>query len=498
MARVVLLFLCAVLGAFPTQAEAAGGTLVVLPEGTPDEGLQREIAEALAGQGISVEEFTTISRLARRLQLVPVQPNVLRAACLERIEMSSWQRDARRVEMLVQTFRGRQALDLMERLEDQLVCLDGVVSRRALRELAVHRILAMSLDGAGLLELEDAVEHLRSLGDDLVAPTGLPSEIQSLIMEAKSRREPLRVFGGGPGFEVFVDGESLLSGAVLRGAGKHLVQLVDARTGQVSTAQWVSLNQGPVLIWGGEASRSSLREVFRSLADEGTSSQLLRSLSVVLRNTLLVADLSFRGFRILHVDGRMLVDSSERPSERRASRPEARRLPEAGKPQSQAQPVRTSVQRSQVDRRLVGGAGVSAHFLAVQGVSASETGLVVWGRFWSSGNWGGKLSLGLTQQPKLLEPADENFYDLQLHAPLRLGGAWSPKVNPLQPDVSIHLLAKLGHSGPDRLGAGFVVGVLAPVWGLSGLRMQAHSEFGGQWWSSGITVGGEWSIGVEN
>ena len=54
------------------------------------------------------------------------------------------------------------------------------------------------------------------------------------------------------------------------------------------------------------------------------------------------------------------------------------------------------------------------------------------------------------------------------------------------------------HDEVDRLGAGLAVGVLAPVWGLNGFRMKAYSEFGGQWWSSGITVGTEWSFGVEN
>ena len=100
--------------------------------------------------------------------------------------------------MLVQTFRGRQALDLIERLEDQLVCVDGLLSRRTLRDLGIHRVLAMSLDGAGLLELEQAVERLRALGDDLVTPSGLPPEIQSLIQESKTRRDEIRVLGEAP------------------------------------------------------------------------------------------------------------------------------------------------------------------------------------------------------------------------------------------------------------------------------------------------------------
>lgn len=498
MARVIpVLFATLLAGGVSSPAGAAGGTLLVMPDQAPDTALQRTVSAELADQGVTVDEFVSVSRLNRRVELIPIRPGVMDSACLERIEVSSWQRDARRVEMLVQTFRGRQALDLIERLEDQLVCVDGLLSRRTLRDLGIHRVLAMSLDGAGLLELEQAVERLRALGDDLVTPSGLPPEIQSLIQESKTRRDQIRVFGGGPDFDVHVDGESLRTGAVLREQGRHLVQLVEARTGRVSTAQWVELDRGPVLLWGGNLGGDAIREATRELTDEGEPSPLLRTLSTVLRNTLLVAEVNARGFRILHVDGRVLHDSAAGVvrKARPASTPPVRERPDLREPPVDDAPV---VVRASVDRRFALGVGVTASYLGVSGRSATETGMRVWGRYWGAGDLGGTASLGVVQQPLLLVPVEEDFYDLQLHVPLRVGGVWSPKSNPLQPELAVHLLAKIGHDGSDRVGAGLSVGVLAPVWGLNGLRVQGYSEFGGQWWSSGITVGSEWALGVEH
>ena len=288
MDRVVARLLQVILLLVPQVAVASKATVLMSPE---DVGKvqQMELEDDLARQGLELAGVIGAADLEAELNLIPIRSGVVDVACLERVSLDAWNQDLERAEMFVQTFKADRAIELTRSLEDRLVCLDGVPTRKSLRTVFLTRALALFIEGSLGYELDETVDQILSLGTDLTQPLGFPPDLQARF-EGAAQLETVRIFGAGSKGELFLDGESLASGAVLRGVGNHLVQLVEGRTGHVSTAQIWPFRSGRALVWAGELGpRPVQAEIRRVLEDRGPS-LLLRAISIALRRTLLVGE----------------------------------------------------------------------------------------------------------------------------------------------------------------------------------------------------------------
>jgi hypothetical protein len=457
----------------------AAKTIVLFSEGAQTRGIVGRVEGLLDQQGMALNRLLTPSELGAGLRIVPIRPGVVDVACLERVELARWHRDLERAEMAVQTFKADRAIEMTRSLEDQLVCLDGIPTRKSLRILYLTRALAFSLEGSGGYELDEAVDQVVGLGTDLPQPLGLSPDLQARLERAASL-DTVRIFGAGIKGELFVDGESLASGAVLRGVGKHLVQLVETRSGRVSTAQIWPFKTGRALVWAGELGPAPIQyELDRVLEGRGPS-LLLRAVSVALRRTLLVGEVKGGGITLLHVDGRVV----SRPSARRAPRlPKVkirRRTPTVNQPPSTWE--------------FTGGAGLEGDGLREGGKVLRGVGLGLWARVWTPSSFSFGLSTSWLLRPELLAPSEPEFYAQHKVFPLRIGAFWRGQKRQTHPELGLHALAEIGlGEEANRLGLGLSAGLYSPVWQQASLRVQLRTEVGNGWWTNSLCWGVEWS-----
>ena len=345
--------------------------------------------------------------------------------------------------------------------------------------MSLTRVMALSLSGAEGSELQEAIRNMQAMVSDFLEPEGLSQDLRKRF-ENSNRTEHIRVFGGGREGELFVDGETLSSGSVLRGSGTHLVQLREARTQRVTSAQLVFMEAEKIVVWAGELGARPIQDAIDEVVHSQQRSALLRTVSVVQGRPILVARRDSAGVVLFHVDGRRVGGERtvERPS---TSRPIAQETI-AAKPEWEA--PEWSV-----------GAGVQWSPTFLPGRTFRGAGVALWGRWWAERHWSVALESGVAVRPVLLEPQEDDFYRFEQSLPLRLGGAWRGAGVASHVEGGVHLVTILGLNHRESLlGGGISGAVFAPVWPRAALRLQMRAEMGRGWWSVNGVVGVEWSL----
>lgn len=476
----------------PAQLALAGNTLVVFPEGSRTLEIQDELEDLLLENGMALGRILTPSQLERGLNIVSVRPGVVDVACLVRVEAKDWLRDLERAEMAVQTFRPDRAVALTSRLEDQLVCLDGIPTRKALRTLYLTRALALTLEGGGSYALTEVVDRVVALGSDLPAPIGLPPDLQNRLNQAGTP-ESVRAFGGGTLGEIFLDGQSLARGAVIRGPGRHLIQMNDLN-GRVSTALLMPFRDGKTLLWAGELSASPIQaEVTKLLARRGPSI-LLRTISAALQSTILVGEYKGAEVTLFHVDGRRLVevpDRATRPTPKVASI-----TPRPVNPRVRSVSSR-SINSEQSPRKwawIGGGAAITLGSLQEEKGQLLGAGLAAWTGVSTPSVLNLGMSITRVHSPELQPPEHGEFYINRKSWQIRPGLFWRSSTSEVRPELGLH--GSFGWNSENSVkqaGVGASFGLLFAVWEQASWRIQTHGEAGSGWWQSGFQMGVEWS-----
>ena len=479
-------FTLAVLCSFAANAWAARGFVVLVPNGEDGPSNRSAVARALDEHGLELERLVTPRSLAALVQVVSIREGLVDLACLERVSLDEWRGGLDRAKMEVQTFRPARALSLIEGLEDELVCLDGVPERKAFQELIVNRSISLSMLGRDEMLLRESMEQIHAWVGDLAPPVGLPPDLQLYLQESEVR-QGVRVSASGPVGELFLDGERLAAGAVRRGTGLHFLQLVDPGTGRVSSAQMVELEEGIALIWAGRLGELPFSAEARGAIEKGRPSKLLKDVSGILRSPLVLADFSERLPRLFHVDGRQLDEAQTTVVES---------VPSSQDVAFQSSPVLPDASSS--DSKLSLGVGLGAGALRASRDWYGQGGAGIWVRGGVSDvlSWVGGIDFRV--QPELLSPSEDDFFDLNAGLPVRFGVAFAkPASGALsQGELAVHALYEVaGDSDRSALGFGAALGIFVPLWESSGARLRWQVDASSDWWSSSILVGTEWSLG---
>ena len=468
------------LGLSTTSWAQSDEVLVVWSGGQPKKADVARIQRQLDAEGMRVFSVQTPAQLASELQLLPIRTGRIAKACLERIDYDLWRSDLDRAEVAVQVFQSEKALNILKDLEDQLPCLETVVAPMELRRWSLTRVLALSLSGAPDSELQAAIQNMQAMVSDFLEPVGLSQELRKSF-EASSRTENIRIFGGGREGEVFVDGETLSSGSVLRGSGTHLVQLRDPRTQRVSSGQFVFLDRKKIVIWAGDLERNPVSGAVDEVVHRRQRSALLRTVSVVQGRTILIATRGAGGVEMFHVDGRRWG------GETTVKRPVEEPRP-VQKESLETRPAWSAPEWSV-------GAGVQWSPTFMPGRTLRGAGVEVWGRWWADRDWSVALETGVVVRPVLLDPAAEDFYRFDRSLPLRLGGAWRSEGVSTHVEAGMYAVSMVGLNHREAVfGGGLSGAIYAPVWSNAALRLQMRAETGRGWWSVNGFVGVEWSL----
>ena len=473
------------------QLALAGNALVVFPEGRRVFEVQAELEDLLLENGMALGRILTPSQLEKGLNIVSVRPGVVDVACLERVQTEDWLKGLERAEMAVQTFRPERAVELTSLLEDQLVCLDGVPTRTNLRTLYLTRALALTLEGGGSYALTEVVDRVVALGSDLPAPIGLPPELQNRLNQAGTP-ESVRAFGGGALGEVFLDGQSLARGAVLRGPGHHLVQMLD-QEGRVSSAFLMPFRDGKTLLWAGDLSENPLQAEVTKVISGRNASALLRTISATLQSTILVGEYKGAGISLFHVDGRLLVKAPERT---RQAKPKVEAVKPLPNPQIR-QGTRRSTRSEPSSREwawIGGGAALTLGSLQEDKSRLLGAGLAVWSGLATPSLVNLELSVARVHRPELQRPDRDEFYSDRKSWLIRPGLFWRSSASAVRPELGLHgSLAWDSERSGTQVGVGSSAGFLFAVWDQAAWRLKVQGEAGVDWWQSGFQMGVEWS-----
>jgi hypothetical protein len=466
----------------------ASPVLVVFPETVNTLGIQDELEALLTENGMALGRVLTPAQLERGLHITAVRKGVLDVACLDRVSLLEWKSTLQRAEMAVQIFRPKQAVDLTAQLEDQLVCLDGIPERKSLRTLYLTRALALNLEGDGTYALAEVIDQVLSLGTDLPEPVGLPPDLQNRLRQAGTR-DNVRIFGGGSQGRLILDGQSLVQGAQSRGAGTHLVQLVDPK-GQVSTALLMPFREGKTLLWAGELPDNPIQVEVKKIASKQQGSALLRAVSAVHRRTILVGSRKGGRLILVHVDGRV------------AARQGARKVLEKESSKSTRNTGPVAISRPRVVRAPTANwswsAGTALGIARRADAPLPAGGWVFWGRAWAPTPVSFGLSAEWAVRPELLAPEQEDFYALHKALTIRPGVYWRGSAEKPHGELGVHgrfstASTVVSGEGASPWGLGASVGFFAPVWDQAAWRVQLQTERYSGIWESGLQLGVEWS-----
>jgi hypothetical protein len=477
------------LGLHSGVAISAGPVLVVFPEGTNTLALQTELEDLLSEKGLALGRVLTPAQLGNGLKLESVRTGVVDVACLDRVDILEWKSTLQRAEMAVQIFRPKQAVELTRQLEDQLVCLDGVPSRKSLRTLYLTRALALNLEGGGNYALTEVVDQVVSLGSDLPEPVGLPPELQTRWRQA-GERDKVRVFGGGTQGELFIDGERLSQGSRTRGAGLHLVQLVD-RNGRVSTGLLMPFRGGKTLLWAGELPDRPVQAAVQRLVSSQRSSTLLRAISAVHRRTIIVGARKAGRLVLYHVDGRILAQQLPGKTKRQVAE-----SPSAGAARSVVAVQSNLTKRVQPEPTgwfWSAGSAVAMTRRSGETAAVPGAGVAFWARAWAPIPLSFSLSAAWIVSPELLPPEQSDFYALHKALQIRSGVVLRGDPDRSHGEIGVHGRFATGSSqSTSPWAAGASLGFFAPVWERASWRLQVRAERGSGVWESAFQLGVEW------
>lgn len=472
------------------QLALAGNALVVFPEGRPTFEVQAELEDLLLENGMTLGRILTPSQLEKGLNIVSVRPGVVDVACLERVQTKDWLKGLERAEMAVQTFRPERAVELTSQLEDQLVCLNGVPTRTDLRTLYLTRALALTLEGGGSYALTEVVDRVVALGSDLPAPIGLPPELQNRLNQAGTS-ESVRAFGGGDLGEIFLDGQSLARGAVLRGPGHHLVQMLDQES-RVSTALLMPFRDGKTLLWAGDLAENPLQAEVAKVISGRNASALLRTISATLQSTILVGEYKGAGISLFHVDGRILAKAAKRA---RQPTPKVAAVTPRPNPPMRRGARRSTRSTSSTEWTWIGGgAALTLGSLQEDKSRLLGGGLAFWTAVATPSLLNLELSVERVHSPELQPPDHGEFYNNRKSWRVRPGLFWRSSAYEVRPELGLHAsLAWDSERSGTQVGIGSSAGFLFEVWEQAAWRLKVQGEVGVDWWQGGFQMGVEWS-----